>query len=90
MIDRHKEFNRDVMFAGGAWMWSGFAPANKFSLSVTQTALKACEAKGIDKILMTMWGDDGAEWLGLACCLRCPGWENTLTAAINTPRPFTL
>lgn len=61
MIDRHKEFNRDVMFAGGAWMWSGFAPANKFSLSVTQTALKACEAKGIDKILMTMWGDDGAE-----------------------------
>lgn len=66
MIERHQEFNREVMFAGGAWMWSGFAPSNKFSLSVTKTALKACEEKGVDKIMITMWGDEGAECSDMA------------------------
>ena len=30
MIDSHLDFDREVMFAGGAWMWKGFTPSNRF------------------------------------------------------------
>ena len=61
MIDSHLDFDREVMFAGGAWMWSGFTPSNRFAMKVTDIALDACKEKGVDKIMLTMWGDDGAE-----------------------------
>ena len=61
MIDSHLDFDREVMFAGGAWMWKGFTPSNRFSMKATEIALDACRKKGLDKILLTMWGDDGAE-----------------------------
>lgn len=66
MFDRHLEFNRDVVYGGGAWMWSGFAPANKFSMEVTEVALQSMEERGLKNVLMTMWGDDGAECSDLA------------------------
>lgn len=61
MIDSHLDFDREVMFAGGAWMWYGFTPSNRFAMKVTDIALDACKKKGLDKIMLTMWGDDGAE-----------------------------
>ena len=61
MINAHLAFNREVMFAGGAWTWKGFAPINSFSLTCTKPALDACFEKGLDKIMLTMWGDNGAE-----------------------------
>ncbi len=61
MLDHHLSFNRDVVFAGGAWMWGGFAPFNAFAMQISDTALDSCKAHGIRKIFMTMWGDNGAE-----------------------------
>ncbi len=61
MLDGHLAFNREVMFAGGAWTWQGFAPMNEFSLYTTKLAIDACLEKNVDKILLTMWGDNGAE-----------------------------
>ena len=61
MIESHVRFGCDVAFAGGAWCWSGFAPNNRYAFRTTEVSLAACETKGVDKILMTMWGDDGAE-----------------------------
>ena len=61
MMDRSAVFQREIVFAGGAWSWRGFAPRNKFSDLATNHAFNACRAKGIKNVFLTMWGDDGAE-----------------------------
>ena len=61
MIDRHYQFPNEIVFAGGAWNWRGYAPHNKFSDLATENAFKACVNKGIKNVFLTMWGDDGAE-----------------------------
>ena len=66
MIDKHQEFNRGVMFAGGAWTWTGFTPQNAFSRETTRVAMTACKDKGLDRVMFTMWGDDTAECSDLA------------------------
>lgn len=60
-IKNHLAFGREVLFAGGAWKWSGFAPAIGFSLRAGREALKSCRENGIKRIMLTAWGDDGAE-----------------------------
>lgn len=61
MIKLNQAFGRDVIFAGGAWTWKGFAPDNAMSIENTEPALNACRDAGVKNILMTVWGDDGAE-----------------------------
>ena len=61
MIEKNKAFARPVVFAGGAWTWTGFMPSNKYSLEITAPAIKACRDNGIDDIFITMWGDNGGE-----------------------------
>ena len=61
MVHCHKQFNRPVAFAGGAWKWSGFAPHNRKSLAVSGTQINACLEGGITNMIVTSWGDDGAE-----------------------------
>ena len=61
MMKSHLKFNREVMFGGGAWTWTGFAPQNAFSFETTKLALQACKNNNINKIMFTMWGDNGAE-----------------------------
>lgn len=51
----------DVWFAGGLWSWTGFAPHNGFSETVTELAFENCRKHGIKNIFLTMWGDDGNE-----------------------------
>lgn len=61
MIDAHKALNGDVWFAGGAWSWLGFAPLNEHAINTMLPAIKACKERAINKIIFTIWGDDGAE-----------------------------
>lgn len=61
MMDRHLQFNNEIVFAGGSWIWRGFAPFNKYSDFTTNLAFNACKVKGIKNVFLTMWGDDGAE-----------------------------
>ena len=61
MFDAHKKFDNELWFAGGAWKWVGFAPGNKKTLETMIPAMQSAKEQGVDKILMTMWGDDGAE-----------------------------
>lgn len=56
-----QSFGREVWHAGGAWAWKGFAPANGYSMEVTAGALAACADCGVSSLMMTVWGDDGAE-----------------------------
>ena len=59
MIKSHKNFNRELWFAGGAWTWNGFAPHNRFSLESMSPAMKQVRMNGIQNVLITMWGDNG-------------------------------
>ncbi len=61
MIAAHKQFRNDIVFAGGAWSWTGFAPHNDFSTAANEAALRACREQGVGEILITNWKDDGAE-----------------------------
>ena len=60
-IDAHNAIKPSSWFAGGLWTWTGFAPHNAFSIATMREAMRACRAKGVENVVMTMWGDNGAE-----------------------------
>ena len=66
MIVAHKQFNREVWFAGGAWKWVGFAPDNEYSFEATEAATLSCAKNGVRHVFTTAWGDEGAECSPLA------------------------
>ncbi len=61
MLAAHKQFNNPIVFAGGAWAWTGFAPANRFSMRANECAIRSCRENGIGDLFITVWKDDGAE-----------------------------
>lgn len=61
MIEAHKQFDRDIWFAGGAWKWIGFTPDNTMSLPATDAATRACRTANLRHLFTTAWGDNGAE-----------------------------
>lgn len=88
MLRGHKQLCDRVVFAGGAWKWSGFAPHNEFSLRTTKAALAACCEEGVDEIMLTMWGDNGAEaspWsvLPTLCYAACVAQGITVMADVK-------
>ncbi len=60
-IKKNQIFGRELYFMGGAWTWNGLSPANEMSMKRTKAAVQACLDCGIDKIIMSIWGDDGSE-----------------------------
>ena len=61
MMELHKSMRLPVVFAGGARKWDGFASNNHRSLVVSKALLDYCEKYGIDRIIVTAWGDCTAE-----------------------------
>ena len=62
MLEKHALFKNKMVFAGGAWCWKGFVPDNKFTLNrMMLPAIKECKKKGIEDMLVTLWGDNGSE-----------------------------
>lgn len=61
MLRGHQNFDRPVVFAGGAWSWSGFVPGNRFSVKSNAAAIRACLEAGVEDVFITCWKDDGAE-----------------------------
>lgn len=61
MLKKHKEFAGSVAFAGGAWKWAGFTPLNGYSIQIGKEALKACVENDVKSVVITAWGDNGAE-----------------------------
>lgn len=61
MLKAHKMTGNRIAFAGGAWKWSGFAPANSASMMRNVYALDACVKYGVQEVLLTSWGDNGGE-----------------------------
>lgn len=61
MLEKHGEMTSKLIFAGGAWKWMGFGPNNRFSFHVGRLAHESCKAHGVKEVLVTCWGDNGAE-----------------------------
>lgn len=61
MMRKHNAFSNEVIFAGTAWKWSGFAPEIEYSLDANENAINRCFAAGVRKFFPTAWGDNGAE-----------------------------
>lgn len=61
MLRQHQKLTEKVCFAGGVWKWTGFAPHNRYSITIGKAALSACRRNGIASVVITGWGDDGAE-----------------------------
>jgi hypothetical protein len=51
----------DVVFAGGVWAWTGFAPKYRQTLDSTYPALEMCKKHGIRHVFATVWQSDYSE-----------------------------
>ena len=61
MVKAHEKFGKDIWFAGGAWSWVGWTPANRYTLQTMKPAMDVCRERGVDNIFFTLWGDNGKE-----------------------------
>ena len=61
MVKCHKSFNNPVAFAGGCHKWNGFVANNMVTYDLESMHIAECFKQGLDQIIATGWGDDGAE-----------------------------
>lgn len=61
MASGHRQLTENVVFAGGAWKWSGHASHNEISVRAVKSALPAMIESGIKDVFITCWGDNGGE-----------------------------
>lgn len=61
MIQSHKKLERECVFAGGIWTWSGLSINYRQTFVTLKAALPNCIKHGVQNVFATMWGDDGAE-----------------------------
>ncbi len=61
MVEAHEKFGKEIWFAGGAWGWVGFAPANRYTLQTMKPAMDVCRERGVKNVFLTLWGDNGRE-----------------------------
>lgn len=60
-MEQLKSYAGKVIYAGACWKCLGFAPNNLYSDTVTNAAFQASVTCGVEDMLMTTWGDNGAE-----------------------------
>ena len=61
MLRKHRILSPKTAFAGGLWNWTGPAVDHPVAIANTVPALAAARKYGVQTVLATMWGDDGAE-----------------------------
>ena len=61
MVKKYLSLDNPTYFAGGAWNWATFAPFIKLSLIRTDYALTSMIEHGVKDVMVTTWGDSGAE-----------------------------
>lgn len=61
MLKKHKELERDVIFAGGLWDWVGHFPEHNYAFEASKYSLEACRNNGVTEAMLTIWSNDNAE-----------------------------
>jgi hypothetical protein len=77
-LSMNLELSDQVGFACGAWKWQGFAPNNRLSERAGRPAFGACRKQKVNDILVTAWGDNGAE-----CSLKSIAASLVLFSMLN-------
>ena len=54
-IINHQKIDKNTMFAGGIWTWSGHCPLFSRSLGYTIPALNTCKKCGVKEVIATIW-----------------------------------
>ena len=57
MLQVHKQLSKQIIFAGGSWIWNGIAPNYSKTFASTKAALEACKKYDIKEVLCTAWMD---------------------------------
>ena len=60
-MKKYAEINGNLSFACGAYRWSGYFASNRYSIQEARKTIADCKKNGIDKYLVTTWGDSGME-----------------------------
>jgi len=71
IIPVHFQLTDNVIFAGGIWTWIGYSLCWSKTKISTECALNACKKKGVKKVFMTTWGDNGTECLLTTTLIGC-------------------
>ncbi|WP_156286538.1 beta-N-acetylhexosaminidase [Oceanivirga salmonicida] len=58
---QRKSISNDVLFAGGAWRWTGYTPHHSKTKLTLNASMSACVEENIKEVLITSWADDGTE-----------------------------
>ena len=68
LFTEHKKMYGETMFAGGVWIWSGFAPNYTISKKCTISALSSAMRCGVKEVMATVWtnGSEGSIMLTAA------------------------
>lgn len=61
MLSAHKKITGNIIYAGGAWKWTGFVPNNSLGIESNKVAFDACYENDVKDVFITLWGDNGAE-----------------------------
>lgn len=59
MFKLHKDVSDNIVFAPGAWKWSGFSPNNRFAEKTCRVQHESCRKFGVTDVIVTAWGDNG-------------------------------
>lgn len=60
MMAQHNKITDKLVFAGGAWKWSGFAPDSYYSEHLAKVHHAACVENQVREVFLTAWGDNGS------------------------------
>ncbi|MBQ8197566.1 MAG: family 20 glycosylhydrolase [Clostridia bacterium] len=61
MLKKHKDLNREVMFAGGTWSWIGHFPDHDHTMMTNKFSLQACRNNDVKEAMLTLWFNDNME-----------------------------
>lgn len=61
MLKVHEKIKCGTWYAGGVWTWDGFSTQNRYSIEALKSSLEACRECGVENLIITTWGDGGAE-----------------------------
>lgn len=61
LIRDYRELSPNFAFISASWKWTGWCPAGYTALAASDAGLMACIEEKVDYVIMTLWGDNGAE-----------------------------
>jgi len=62
MLRKHKELDRNVIFAAGTWCWSGHFPETNYAYETVKFSLDACRKNDVREMMTTIWSKGDSDW----------------------------